>query len=353
MSNVNQETLEQLSGQLVTAASSAMAGLLLYIADESGIFKAMDNDDRHTPDALSQRCQVDARYLQELLLGLAAQQFINYHPEDQTFSLSPEQRAVFAREGEATSMLGIFQIIVAQYSEHEAAIAEFRSGQGRAWGSHHNCQFCGTNRFFRPGYVAKLISEWIPSLTGVQEKLRAGARIADVGCGLGSSSTLMAQEFPLSQVFGFDIHQGSIDQARQDAQALSLPNLQFACADASGISAEEGYDLICIFDALHDMGDPVGVAAHLRRCLRPGGSLMVVEPLAGDKAEDNLHVLGGLFYAASTLLCLPNSRSQDVGLCLGAQAGPARMQQVLLDAGFESVGIATTAPTNFVLEAKN
>jgi 2-polyprenyl-3-methyl-5-hydroxy-6-metoxy-1,4-benzoquinol methylase len=329
-----------------------MASLLLYIADECGVFSAMDANGPLDAQTLASKCGVDPRYLRELLLGLAAQNYIDFDESNDVFSLSPEQTAVFAREGEATSMLGIFQIIVAQFAEFESAVEEFKSGNGRPWGSHHACQFCGTNRFFRPGYVAKLISEWIPALDGVEAKLQAGAQIADVGCGLGASSALLAQQYPDSQVYGFDLHDGSIEQARNDAAELNLSNLQFECAEAGNIPAHDGYDLICIFDALHDMGDPVGVARYLRGCLKPGGTLMVVEPLAGDKPSDNMHVLGGLFYAASTLVCLPNSRSQNVGLCLGAQAGPARLQQVLTEAGFSSVGIATTSATNIVLEAR-
>jgi 2-polyprenyl-3-methyl-5-hydroxy-6-metoxy-1,4-benzoquinol methylase len=227
----------------------------------------------------------------------------------------------------------------------------FRTGKGRPWGDQHPCQFCGTDRFFRPGYIANLVENWIGALDGVEAKLQAGARVADVGCGHGSTSVLMAQTFPNSEIFAFDIHGPSVEDARLKASAAGVDNIAFAEADASTIPANGGYDFICIFDALHDMGDPVGVARHMRETLAPGGTLMVVEPLAGDRTEDNLHPLGGVFYAASTLICLPNSRSQDVGLCLGAQAGPKRLTEVLKEAGFSSVRVATTSATNIVLEA--
>ncbi|MFT6751660.1 MAG: SAM-dependent methyltransferase [Candidatus Azotimanducaceae bacterium] len=228
----------------------------------------------------------------------------------------------------------------------------FRSGNGRPWGDQHTCQFCATDRFFRPGYIGNLVDNWISALDGVQEKLTAGARIADIGCDHGSTSVLMAETFPNSKVFAYDIHGPSIVDAQSKAAAAGVENISFAEADASSIPANGGYDFACIFDALHDMGDPVGVAQHIRETLAPGGTLMVVEPLAGDKTEDNLHAVGGVFYTASTLICLPNSRSQDVGLCLGAQAGLKRLIAVLEDAGFSSVRIATTSATNIVLEAR-
>ncbi len=195
------------------------------------------------------------------------------------------------------------------------------------------------------------MTNWISALDGVQEKLESGGTIADIGCGHGSTSVLMAETFPNSKVFGYDIHGSSIDDARSKAAAAGVDNIAFDVSDASNIPSNGGYDFACVFDALHDMGDPVGVAQHIRECLAPGGTLMVVEPLAGDKTEDNLHALGGVFYAASTLICLPNSRSQDVALCLGAQAGPKRLIAVLEDAGFSTVRIATTSATNIVLEA--
>jgi 2-polyprenyl-3-methyl-5-hydroxy-6-metoxy-1,4-benzoquinol methylase len=259
----------------------------------------------------------------------AANGYVSYEAESEWFYLTPEQTAVFATEDSPANMHGLLQIIVAQYAEHETAVDVFRSGKGRPWGDRHTCQFCGTGRFFRPGYIANLVTNWITALDGVQQKLEAGGTIADIGCGHGSTSVLMAETFPNSKVFGYDIHGPSIDDARSKAAAAGVDNIIFDRADASNIPSNGGYDFACVFDALHDMGDPVGVAQHLRESLAPGGIL----------------------YGVSTLICLPNWRSQDVALCLGAQAGPKRLIAVLEDAGFSSVRIATTSSTNIVLEA--
>ncbi|MFT4767527.1 MAG: 2-polyprenyl-3-methyl-5-hydroxy-6-metoxy-1,4-benzoquinol methylase [Glaciecola sp.] len=352
MTELDMEKLEALAGKVVGNANAAFAGLLAYIGDQTGVYRAMADGEPRSVEEIASIASVDARYLKELLSANAANDYVNYDATSERFFLSPEQIAVFATEDSPANMQGLLQIIVAQYVEHDTAVDVFRTGKGRPWGEQHPCQFCGTDRFFRPGYIANLVENWICALDGVEEKLKAGAKIADVGCGHGSTSVLMAETYPSSTIFGYDIHGPSIADAKLKAEAASVNNISFAEADASTIPANGGYDFICIFDALHDMGDPVGVARHMREALAPGGTLMVVEPLAGDKTEDNLHPLGGVFYAASTLICLPNSRSQEVGLCLGAQAGPKRLTEVLEEAGFTSVRIATTSSTNLVLEAR-
>ena len=351
MAELNMEKLDELAGKVVGNANAALSGLLAYIGDQTGVYRAMADGEPRSVEEIATRAGVDSRYLKELLSANAANEYVNYDAESEQFYLSPEQIAVFATEDSPANMHGLLQIIVAQYAEHETAVDVFRSGKGRPWGDQHPCQFCGTDRFFRPGYIANLVTNWITALDDVQEKLEAGGTIADIGCGHGSTSVLMAETFPNSKVFGYDIHGPSIDDARSKAVAAGVNNITFDQADASNIPSNGGYDFACVFDALHDMGDPVGVAQHIRESLAPGGTLMVVEPLAGDKTEDNLHPLGGVFYAASTLICLPISRSQDVALCLGAQAGPKRLVAVLEDAGFSSVRIATTSATNIVLEA--
>jgi 2-polyprenyl-3-methyl-5-hydroxy-6-metoxy-1,4-benzoquinol methylase len=352
MTEINMEKLDELAGKVVGNANAALAGLLAYIGDQTGVYQAMADGEPRTAEEIASVAGVDARYLQELLSANAANDYVNYDAGTGKFYLTPEQTAVFATEESPANMHGLLQIIVAQYSEHETAVDVFRSGKGRPWGDQHTCQFCGTDRFFRPGYIANLVSNWITALDGVQDKLEAGGSIVDIGCGHGSTSVLMAETFPNSKIFAYDIHGPSIDDARNKASAAGVDNITFEQADASTIPSNGGYDFACVFDALHDMGDPVGVAKHIRETLAPGGTLMVVEPLAGDKTEDNLHALGGVFYAASTLICLPNSRSQDVALCLGAQAGPKRLIGVLEDAGFSSVRIATNSATNIVLEAR-
>ncbi|MEM7543840.1 MAG: class I SAM-dependent methyltransferase, partial [Pseudomonadota bacterium] len=264
--------------------------------------------------------------------------------------LSPEQAAIFAHEGEPTCMQGFFQALVGQYANHDTALEVFKSGRGRPWSQHHPCCFSGTYRFFRPGYEMNLLSSWIPALNGVEDKLKSGAKVADVGCGLGSSTNLMAKAFPNSSFYGFDFHEPSIVQAQDNAKTEGVTNAQFDTADSSGFPGAD-YDLICIFDALHDMGDPVGAAKHIRQALKPGGSFMVVEPMAADALGDNLHLLGAIFYGFSTLVCVPTSRAQDVGLCLGAQAGEARITDVLKQAGFAKIRRAAETPMNMILEA--
>lgn len=352
MAELDMEKLDQLAGKVVGNANAALSGLLAYMGDQTGVYQAMADGEARSVDEISAIAGVDARYLKELLSANAANDYVSYDAGSERFFLSPEQVAVFATEDSPANMHGLLQIIVAQYAEYETAIDVLRTGKGRPWGDQHTCQFCGTDRFFRPGYIANLVSNWITALEGVEDKLVAGGTIADIGCGHGSTSVLMAETFPSSQVFAYDLHGPSIEDARNKATAAGVDNIEFGKADASTIPDNGGYDLACIFDALHDMGDPVGVARHIRESLAPGGTLMVVEPLAGDNTEDNLHPLGGVFYAASTLICLPNSRSQEVALCLGAQAGPKRLTAVLKEAGFATVRVATTSATNIVLEAR-
>jgi|TARA_B110000238_G_scaffold200397_1_gene250385 2-polyprenyl-3-methyl-5-hydroxy-6-metoxy-1,4-benzoquinol methylase len=353
MEQLDMQKLEALAGKVVADASASLGILLAYIGDQTGVYLAMADGEKKSVEQIASQANVDARYLQEMLSANAANGYVNYDASSECFYMSPEQIALFASEDSPANMQGLMQIIVAQYSEHEKAVDVFQSGEGRPWEEHHACQFCGADRFFRPGYAMNLVSNWIPALEGVKEKLEAGGVIADIGCGHGSSSVLMAQAFPNSTVFGYDLHSPSIDDARTKASQAGVGNIEFSPAAADDLPSSESYDFACIFDALHDMGDPVGVAKHIRSRLNPGGTLMVVEPMAGDKTEDNLHALGGVFYAASTLICLPTSRSQKVGLCLGAQAGPKRMVEVLEQAGFSSVRVATTSATNIVFEASH
>ena len=293
---------------------------------------------------------LNARYLREWLSANAAFGYVDYDSANDSFSLNPEQAALFAHEGELTCMQGFFQAVVSQYETQETAVDVFKSGRGRPWGEHSACCFCGTDRFFRPGYAANLVDHWIPALRGVEAALQSGGKIGDIGCGHGSSSILMAESYPNSSVHGFDFHPPSVEIASTKAEAASLANVEFQVGSANEFPGEN-YDLICIFDALHDMGDPVGVARHIREALKPGGSFMLVEPMAGDSLEENLNLLSGIFYGFSTTICVPTSKAQDVGLALGAQAGEARLTEVLNEAGFTQVRRATETPTNMVLEA--
>ena len=344
------QRFEALQGKVMGDVGGAMGLFMAYIGDQTGVYRALEEAGSCSDEELAQRTGLSQRYLREWLSANAAFGYVDYDGEADHFSLNPEQAALFAHEGDPTCMQGFFQAIVAQYATHETAVDVFRTGRGRPWGEHHQCCFCGTDRFFRPGYAMNLVSSWIPALDGVEARLREGAKVADVGCGLGSSTLLMAQSYPNSIIHGYDFHPPSIDEAHHKAAAAGVSNVDFQVSTAKTFPGQ-GYDLVCIFDALHDMGDPVGAARHIRESLKPGGVFMLVEPMAGDSLAENLNVLSGIFYGFSTTVCVPTSKSQEVGLGLGAQAGERRLTEVLTDAGFTHVRRATQTPTNLVIEA--
>jgi 2-polyprenyl-3-methyl-5-hydroxy-6-metoxy-1,4-benzoquinol methylase len=350
MINFNQQKFEQLQGRVMGNAAGAVGLLMAYIGDQTGVYRALEKIGPCSHTKLAEEAKVDKRYLREWLSSNAAMGYVTYHVSEDEFSLSPEQAALFSHEGEPTCMQGFFQAVVGQFATHELAVETFKTGNGRSWTDHHSCCFCGTDRFFRTGYAASLTSDWIPALTGVEAKLIAGAKIADVGCGLGSSSILMASAYPNSTVCGFDFHAPSIAKAIQSAEREKLKNISFVEVLAKELPGND-YDLVCIFDALHDMGDPIGAAKKIRSVLKPGGTFMVVEPLAGDSLEENINLLSGIMYGFSTTICVPVSRSQEVGLCLGAQAGEKRLSEVLKEAGFSNIKRVAETPGNMVLEA--
>jgi SAM-dependent methyltransferase len=330
----------------------AFAILLSYLADKTGIYRALRDTGRCDVDTLAEAAQVDARYLREWLSAQAAGGYVTYHDEDNTFSLTTEQAIVLAQEGHPACLQGFMELIVSQFATHEKATDVLRSGTGRPWGEHATCCFCGTDRFFRPGYKSHLISEWIPALNGIEQRLKAGAKVADVGCGFGSSTILMAQAFPNSRFFGFDYHDASVEAARRSAGAAGLGGrVIFEVASAKAFDGGD-YDLIAVFDCLHDMGDPEGAASHIRKALKPDGAFMIVEPFAGDRLEDNLNPVGRMYYAASTMICTPGSRAQEVGACLGAQAGEARIKSIAINAGFTKFRRAAQTPFNLIYEAR-
>jgi 2-polyprenyl-3-methyl-5-hydroxy-6-metoxy-1,4-benzoquinol methylase len=345
---INETRLNELTGKVIGDVAGALSLFMAYLGDQAGVFAALDGAGRLTVDELAARSGLHPKYLHEWLGSAAAAGYVNHHADD-TFSIDPEQALVFSREGQPACMQGFIQAVVSQYEEHAKASATFQSGQGRPWGDHSQCLFCGTDRFFRPGYQANLVEHWIPALSGVEEKLKAGAKIVDIACGHGSSTVLLAQAYPRSTVVGIDFHAPSIEQAKSKARAAGVTNVSFQVATAQDF-AGDGFDLACIFDALHDMGDPVGAARHIREALAPNGTFMLVEPLAGDTMAENLHPLGQIFYAFSTTVCTPNSLSQDVALGLGAQAGEKRLAAVCREAGFANVRRAAETATNMVLE---
>ncbi|MBX7532335.1 methyltransferase domain-containing protein [Qipengyuania sp. 1XM1-15A] len=346
---IDMTKVEAHAGKVIGDVAGALSLFMAYIGDQAGLFDALDGEGRMSLEQLSAKTGYNPKYLHEWLGSVSAAGYITFHPENETFSISPEQALVMGREGQPACMQGFIQAVVSQYEEHEKSVETFKSGQGRAWGEHSQCLFCGTDRFFRPGYQAHLVDEWIPSLKDVEAKLKEGAKVADIGCGHGSSTVLMAKAYPNSTIHGFDFHEPSIEEARQKAKAAGVSNVEFHVATAQDFEGD-GYDFACIFDALHDMGDPVGAARHIREALKEDGTLMLVEPMAGDSMAENMHPLGQIFYAFSTTVCTPASLSQPVGLGLGAQAGQKRLTEVLEEAGFGNVRRSAETPTNMVLE---
>jgi SAM-dependent methyltransferase len=303
-------------------------------------------------EELASRTETDARYVREWLSNQAAGGYVSYDADLDAFHLTPEQAFALAQEDSPAFVPGAFQLATALIKDGPKIEQAFRTGSGVGWHEHHDDLFAGTERFFRPGYSANLISAWIPALDGVQAKLEAGALVGDVGCGHGASTIIMARAFPRSQFVGFDYHRASVQQARATASQAGLEGqVSFEVAPAKGYPGD-GYDLVTMFDCLHDMGDPVGAARHVRETLHEEGTWMIVEPYAGDRLQDNLNPVGRVFYGASTLVCTPASRDQEVGLALGAQAGEARLREVVTEGGFTRLRRATETPFNLVLEAR-
>ena len=345
---IDESRLNALIGKVIGDVAGAMGLFMAYLGDQAGVFAALDGAGRLTVGELAANTGLNPKYLHEWLGSVAAAGYVTLH-EDETFSLTPEQALVFTREGQPACMQGFFEVVISQFAAQDVAVETFRSGKGRPWSDHLPCCFCGTDRFFRPGYAANLVASWIPALEGVDAKLRAGAKVADIGCGHGSSTVLMAQAYPNSTIHGIDFHAPSIEQARKKAAAAGVTNVEFQVARAQDF-AGAGFDFACIFDALHDMGDPVGAARHIRQALKDDGTFMLVEPMAGDSMAENMNPLGQIFYAASTTVCTPASLAQEVGLGLGAQAGQKRLTEVCREAGFTKVRRAAETPTNMVLE---
>jgi SAM-dependent methyltransferase len=330
---------------------AAISGLLLHIGDRLGLYKAMAGAGPMTSSTLAARTGTAERYVREWLGNQAAGGYVAYNPVDGTFELPPEQAMVVADEDSPVFLGGAFESIASCYTDHHIFVDAFRTGAGVGWQEHDGRLFSGVLRLFRPGYAAHLVSEWLPALDGVAEKLRAGASVADIGCGLGASTIIMAKAFKRSTFLGIDIHEPSIVAARKAAVEAGVgQRTRFDIASAKELPGI-GYDLVCLFDCLHDLGDPVGAARRIRQTLAPDGTLLLVEPLAGDRLQDNLNPVGRTFYGLSTVICTPASLAQEVGLGLGAQAGEHQLGSVLREAGFSHLRRATETPFNLILEA--
>jgi SAM-dependent methyltransferase len=339
-------------GKMLGDLGGAMSVPTVRLGLRLGLFDALADSPATAVELARRAGGLHERYVREWALAQSANGYIDYDPTSEQFSLSPEQAMVFHHRDSPVYLAGAFELVAAMI-EAEPKVEEcFRHGKGVRWGDHAGCLFCATGAFFRPGYVNNIVQAWIPALDGVEAKLHAGARVADVGCGVGFSTLLMAEAYPESNFVGYDFHEPSIDEARCHAAEHGLGDrVRFEVATAKDI-AEQGFDLITMYDCLHDMGDPRGCAGHMRRILAPGGSWMIVEPIAGDAPAQNMNPVGRLYYNASTMICVPTSLDQEVGEGLGAQAGEAKLTEVIRQGGFESVRRVTEGPFNMVLQAR-
>ncbi len=348
---LDMDKLNAFIGQFVGDLGAAVHAGMVVIGEKLGLYKALAASPM-TPAELAAATHTDERYLREWLASQAAGGYITYDEKTSKFSLTEEQAFALAKEDSPAYLPGAFELALGSLAAVPRIAESFRTGAGMGWHEHNDGVFTGCEKFFRPGYAANLITSWIPALQDVRQKLDAGARVADVGCGKGASTLLMAKAFPKSHFFGFDYHDKSIQGARESAKREGVADrVTFEVAKAKEFPGKD-YDFVAVFDCLHDMGDPVGAAKHVRQSLAKDGTWMIVEPFANNELKDNLNPVGRVYYSFSTLLCTPCSRSQEVGLCLGAQAGEDRIRQVVTSAGFSHFRRATETPFNIVYEAR-
>jgi SAM-dependent methyltransferase len=349
---IDQAKLEAFVGKALGDLGAALTAALVVVGDKLGLYKALAKRGALTSHELANWTHTTERYVREWLNAQAAAGYVNYEPASHRYSLSPEQSVALTDESSPACVLGGFQAMTAATRITPKLIEAFRSGDGIGWHDHDPDLFQGTERFFRPGYAANLTTAWIPALDGVEAKLQAGARVADVGCGHGASTILMAKVYPQSRFVGFDYHGPSIERARELASDAGVADrVTFDVASSKAYPGSD-YDLVTFFDCLHDMGDPVGAASHVLSTLAADGTWMIVEPFANDRVEDNLNLVGRIFYSASTMICTPASLAQEIGLGLGAQAGEQRLRDVVTQGGFKRFRRATETPFNLVLEAR-
>jgi SAM-dependent methyltransferase len=349
---VDETKLDAFMGKMIGDIGAVASAPLVLLGDKLGLFKALAEAGPLSAAELAQRTATHERYIREWLAAQAASEYVTYDAVTDQYSMTPEQQMALADEENPVFLAGLFETLAAMFLDEPTVRKAFRSGQGVGWHEHSHGLFHGTERFFRTGYKAHLVQEWIPALDGVQAKLERGATVADVGCGHGASTILMAEAFPNSTFVGFDYHDASIARAQEAADEAGVgESVRFEVAAAKAYPGTD-YDFVTFFDCLHDMGDPVGAASHVHETLAPDGTWMIVEPFANDTLVENLNPIGRLYYSASTLICTPASLSQDVGLGLGAQAGEARLQEVVTQGGFSRFRQATKTPFNLILEAR-
>jgi SAM-dependent methyltransferase len=349
---VNERKLNEFFEKALTDLAGAYGGVMTVLGHKLGLYKALAGAGPLDSSEVAKRSGCAERYVREWLNSQAAAGYVVYHAASATYELTPEQALVLADEDSPLFLPTAWEVPASMYLDEEKSIQAFRTGQGVAWDEHNDRLFCGVAAFYRNGYRNSLVREWIPALRGVEEKLRAGAKVADVGCGHGHSTLLMAEAFPRSRFWGFDYHEQSIDSARRNAREAKLADrVSFKVGNATSYPAE-GFDLICFFDCLHDMGDPVAGARHAKSTLAKDGTVMLVEPFAKDRVEENLNTVGRLYYSASATLCCAHSLSEPGAAALGAQAGEARLASLFRKAGFSEFIKAKATPFNLILEAK-
>jgi 2-polyprenyl-3-methyl-5-hydroxy-6-metoxy-1,4-benzoquinol methylase len=349
---MDQARLETFVFQVVKDMATSMSGVMTNIGHKLNLYKAMAGAGPITPSELAQKTGTRDRYIREWLNNQAAGGYITYDPQKGTYEVPEEHAMVLANPESPVFMAAAFDLISSMWLDEDKVVDAFQSGKGIGWHEHHPRLFCSCEAFFRNGYLSNLTSTWIPALEGVEAKLQAGAKVADIGCGHGASTIIMAKAYPNSQFFGFDYHFDSIATARLRAlQAGVADRVRFEVATAKDYPGSD-YDLVCFMDCLHDMGDPVGAAKYTKEVLEENGTVLLVEPFAGKNVEDNFNPIGQMYYAASTAICTPNSLSQEVGLALGAQAGEVKLSQVMSEAGFSRFRRATQTPFNIILEAR-
>jgi len=350
--SLNQERLNEFLGRAVVDIGATLHAGLVLIGEKLGLYKTLAASGPLTPGELASKTGTTERYVREWLNSQAAGGYVEYDADSGRYSMTEEQAFALAQDDSPAYLPGAFQLATSAIKAGPRIADAFRSGAGFGWHEHDKGLFEGTERFFRPNYIGNLISSWIPALEGVEEKLKRGAKVADIGCGHGASTILLAEAYPKSEFHGFDYHGPSIEAARKSAQKAGVSDrVTFEQAAAKAYPGSN-YDLVAVFDCLHDMGDPVGAATHVLRSLAKDGTWMIVEPFAGDRVEQNLNPVGRVYYSASTLICTPASRSQEVGLALGAQAGEVQIRNVATRGGFKRFRRAAETPFNLVFEAR-
>jgi SAM-dependent methyltransferase len=349
---INQQKLDLLVGRLFEDLSAGYGGVMVSLGDKLGLYKAMAGAGPLSSQEVAKRSACGERYVREWLNAQVAGGYVDYHPISATYELTPEQAAVLADDSSPVFLPHAWQVVASMWADEPKSRAAFKAGRGLSWGEHDERLFCGVAAFYRNAYSASLVKDWLPALTGVAEKLKVGAKVADVGCGHGHSTVLMAKAFPNSRFWGFDVHEGSIAAAQRIAREAGVHDrVSFEVAKADAY-AKRDYDLICFFDCLHDMGRPVDAVAHAASAVAKDGTLMLIEPFAGDRVEDNINPIGRLYYSASTTMCCAHAISEHGTHVLGAQAGPRQLEDVLKSAGLGTVRRAAETPFNLIIEAR-